>query len=1079
MAEGDKTVWQEVMADTYEQFGNQQNSVDRGLRDSLPRDEAPDDEILSSLRTTLKLDPTQPEDDARPTKKVQLPDGTELPGPTIKIDPNLTEEEYQQIKETAISDEDYGKYLNNEVAKNYGMEYFAMAPEERRQVLEYETEEMIAAQFGKEPNRSTAGSLAQGFQEGFEKNASGSLATIVEAYTGVGGRLFAENPMTHQREFYQSYDELIPGFDEMSYDDRREAIVKWKEKWYNKNAVERNAEGEGAAFAIGQIGGYIADPTTLIPMGQTYKAAALSGSAIGATDMTLFNLAQNGTIEPTQIIAGGVFGMAGGAALTGLSRAVGSVVSKSKANRWINKYEKDYSTVFAKGESPDFAEISARVLNGNFETSVVDQIYKTAGRSRQFPDTRKAAKQALEARLSFFHRNERLQKIGQSIEHYITPISDVIMRVMPRVGHGLRKMELQAKMDNHRWYKSGEAFFDQLESFSKADKKEIKRLISTTDAKNWGKAYEIVESYMARDPDKYMKMVNNMDTMRETLKEIGHLYKQSGFKIELLPHYFPRVVKNPTAMSKVPHSYVQNALDKEAEALGRPLQGHEVERVMNWLIAHPHTGDGAVKTSGSLRQREIASLFDSMLPHYADPRAAFNSYVRMASLDINRARFLTQFGADASKGYKTSGTDIGKHVGVIIKNEKDRLNLSPAEQDRVFKLLNSRFTTGEQSPNEFIRGFKNLGYTITLGNPLSAITQLGDQAFAVYKSGLRDWFRVWFGKLEKAEEAMPFLHKETALGLDDALEETFSNASALKTGLDRAMKYGGFNKMDKLGKDAIINGSLLKWQRKLKTQAGQREFIAKWSRYFEGDTPKLIADIKNYGKTKAIKVKKGKNAGKTIERKGDLTDNMRLMLFHELSDVQPIALSEMPAAYLNSPNGRVFYMLKTFTVKQVDFMRREVLRKFSEGKFREGGKNLAYFSSLWVMANGSADGLKAAITGQPFDWSDNAVDNMMQLMVWSRYSQAQASKEGLGQAVMDFIAPPVPMLDIPTQAWAREEPERLWELVPVVGKITAKRVKNSKERVEALKKGKLRTYRKPNVDEKSLSKKLLEKIEEY
>ena len=37
----------------------------------------------------------------------------------------------------------------------------------------------------------------------------------------------------------------------------------------------------------------------------------------------------------------------------------------------------------------------------------------------------------------------------------------------------------------------------------------------------------------------------------------------------------------------------------------------------------------------------------------------------------------------------------------------------------------------------------------------------------------------------------------------------------------------------------------------------------------------------------------------------------------------PINSTEMPLKYLKHPNGRVFYMLKTFTIKQFDVMRRD------------------------------------------------------------------------------------------------------------------------------------------------------------
>lgn len=859
----------------------------------------------------------------------------------------------------------------------------------------------------------------------------------------------AKNPMTGEREFYQSYSEMIPGFDDMTYDERRKSIVAWKEKWYERNAAARDADREGAAHTVGMIGGFIADPTTLIPLGQTYKLASFSTGAIASSDMFLYDMAQRGVIEPGRIATAGVFGAIGGPFMLWAGRGIGKVMQVRNVNKALTKYEKEYARAFAQGESRDFAEIAARVSIGNMDQAGLDDMYRITGRTRVIPETPKAAKMALEERLSFFHRSERLQNLGTKLENIITPISDAISRTSTRLGQGLRKMELNVHMQQNNWFHEVNPFLRKLRKFSKADKMEFKRLVMTDNAENWGQAYTLIKKY-ERQGGKFKNLEKDFNTVREVIKEVEVRYKQMGFDMDPLAHYYPRVVTNPSAIKKVPYSFVQEALEAERASLGRELKPHEVGRVINYLINYKVPRNAKVKTSGSLRSREVDTLHESMLPHYAEPEAALHSYLRMAALDIERAQFLKQFG---SKGnFRTSGTDIGDHVGTIIDKEAKRLGLDWKARDRLVELLQSRFTTGEASPNGFIRGFKNLGYTTTLGNPFAALTQLGDQAFGIYKNNILNHIR---GILpQKIGEGRHV--RKAEFGLVDAMEEIYANPSKLKRSLDFSLKWGGFNAMDRFGKESIINGALQKSIRQLRTEKGQRAFIAKWGRYFENDTMSLISDIKKFGKVQTIKVKSGKSAGKTIERMADMTDNMRLMLWHELSDVQPISLSEMPKAYLDHPNGRVFYMLKTFTVKQLDFMRREILRKFAEGKYVEGGKNLAYFATLWTLMNGTADGLKAAMVGEPFDVTDNAVDNLAQLMLWSRYSEAKFQREGAGEAIKDFLAPPTPFLDKPTQAWVRDDPMLALEPIPIVGKLLVKSQKEKQRRMEALKGGKSR-----------------------
>ncbi len=72
---------------------------------------------------------------------------------------------------------------------------------------------------------------------------------------------------------------------------------------------------------------------------------------------------------------------------------------------------------------------------------------------------------------------------------------------------------------------------------------------------------------------------------------------------------------------------------------------------------------------------------------------------------------------------------------------------------------------------------------------------------------------------------------------------------------------------------------------------------------------------------------------------GKITDNVKYYLFSELSGVQPINLSQMPLKYLNMKGGRVLYALKSFTLKQLDLIRRTVIDEAAKGNFVKAGYN--------------------------------------------------------------------------------------------------------------------------------------------
>jgi hypothetical protein len=186
---------------------------------------------------------------------------------------------------------------------------------------------------------------------------------------------------------------------------------------------------------------------------------------------------------------------------------------------------------------------------------------------------------------------------------------------------------------------------------------------------------------------------------------------------------------------------------------------------------------------------------------------------------------------------------------------------------------------------------------------------------------------------------------------------------------------------------------------------------------FEGETAQVVADLK---------------AGK-------ITENVKLYLFNTLADFQPIALSEMPAKYLTGGNGRIFYQLKTFTLKQFDVFRREAFQKIAtEGQRTEGMKNLVTLAGALVAANAGADVIKDLILGRPLDLADKVVDNMMRLAGVSKFATWKAREEGPGTAAVLMAAPPVKFInsvykDIMTAG--DEKGLESVQSIPLVGKL--------------------------------------------
>ena len=140
------------------------------------------------------------------------------------------------------------------------------------------------------------------------------------------------------------------------------------------------------------------------------------------------------------------------------------------------------------------------------------------------------------------------------------------------------------------------------------------------------------------------------------------------------------------------------------------------------------------------------------------------------------------------------------------------------------------------------------------------------------------------------------------------------------------------------------------------------------------------------------------------------SQDVRLLLWHDLSDMQPVALSEMPIKYLENPNGRAFYMLKTFTLKQFDVMRRDAFKLMAnKGTRTEGAKNLLRYATYFTAGGMSSQALKDFIMGREYDVSDAFVDNMWKMIGFNKYGAeklANTGVKGITEAGINLVSVP-------------------------------------------------------------------------
>lgn len=262
-----------------------------------------------------------------------------------------------------------------------------------------------------------------------------------------------------------------------------------------------------------------------------------------------------------------------------------------------------------------------------------------------------------------------------------------------------------------------------------------------------------------------------------------------------------------------------------------------------------------------------------------------------------------------------------------------------------------------------------------MGGINSAITQIDDISTSLYKAGLWNTVEAVFSRNR------PGLSREE-LGLERIGQE-FVEASSSSKAVSTVFKLTGLDRIDAFGKNTLINATFNKFQKM--ADNNEKELRARLEPVLEEETSQTIADIKN----------------------GVISENVKLLMFNELADMQPISLSEMPEWYLTSGNGRVFYMLKTFMLKRLDIFRNECFDKIREGNVREGVQNLFRLAVLMIMAGSAKDAIIDMLFGREFDFTDTMVNNLLGLAGISKYSLYKARDEGFSGFASSFIIPPV------------------------------------------------------------------------
>lgn len=812
-----------------------------------------------------------------------------------------------------------------------------------------------------------------------------------------------------------------------TYEERRSKIqenkVKDVEQKYSNLTPEQKNSGASLAGNLTKI---VASPTTLLPIGQI-KLAAPIGKEIakfagvsglwGAEYSVLQQAAETGTIDPTQVAKDTAIAGATGGAFRGTA-----VPIASKAYNLIRPSKGSGKTPVATANKnlEDIEYETARLLEANAPKEQIPSIVKTKLNltDDEFNNVLKTSDRKMSLDLDnpnpkivkdILARNENVNQIsfesGNAFKKWtkeiLQPIHSRLQTVAPKLAARLREFEFGI-------HKKGSDYINRLKPFLKGIKTGTLNIGGNIWKLSKSERVSVSKALMNRDYDtaekilsKYARSRGTLDEVRNVLDNVFDELKEAGIKgVKYMENYFPRRVINVKQLRKE----ISEIDTQESNRLATELRNARLEKnraltideeeaiIRNRLQAVMNAKPNA--KLGNMQNRQIEELYDNLLKYYDEPENALIEYIQGAVNVIERKRF---FGNSAVADDLLS-FNSDKSIAKLINDEL--VDFSDDALDEIETVLTARFSPqfADKPAGHTVQIAKNLIYASHLGNPYNALTQMGDLGISAYLEGILN--------LPKG-----IMRMITNSGIDirDLGIENFGAELGTQKGWTRALVdlsfKTGFAKIDRFGKNALINSAFEKVYKQV-TATGKK---------LEKNLAKLREE---YGATFGDDLDSFINA---VRNKDFKDPNVQLYLFNRLADAQPITMSELPATYLKNPNGRLLYTLKSYSIKQLDIMRKGIWRNVADGikeknlkKVGEGLKNAMAYTVLVTGGNATVKQIKDFTLGKEIDEEkivDDFGNNILQQFFLSRYAVDKSLSKG------DFVTP-VKEAVLPPYDWA-------------------------------------------------------------
>lgn len=590
------------------------------------------------------------------------------------------------------------------------------------------------------------------------------------------------------------------------------------------------------------------------------------------------------------------------------------------------------------------------------------------------------------------------EELSYGTSRFLEPISTRIRQISEPLFYRIRKYEMNTKIAINNDMAVLHPFLSKFSKLSKDKKKEVDFVLKNVDIDQQN---SVAKKY---------GIESEMRNLRAALDEVFMRAEDAGVDVTYRQGFFPRKVKDLNGLLKYLRKTEQwgvfeQAFENKEKQTGRSLSNQEKEDIINTLLRGFKTGGVSLKDAGVFGERMIEEITPELNQFYESTDQALLSYFVTANEDIETKKL---FG----KGAETTEESIG----AIVNDMVNRGEIDESQAQNLKDALGARFNRGRMSAN--VEAVKNIMYLETMGSNFgSTLRQIGDLGISAYKYGI----------MNTASSIIPSIKGDTIIDVKDIgiekIAQEFENSSYTGKLLTNVFELTGLSKVDRMGKRNLIQSAFNKLQKQANSEdvrlSKQLEMM-----FGKDMVDVVINDIKSNNTTMEVKE----------------------LLFNELADAQPVALSEMPEMYLRSGTGRIFYILKSFTLRQLDIYRRDGTMKINEGirtnnkkLIAEGASNITKLLFFMVSMNVGVDyvwdfikhipQMMAGEGYEPPEIEDEVVDNIWKSFGLNKYGFEKMSRPYMGalpgETIFSYALPPTKTLDNMWKDWQSIQNDKL------------------------------------------------------